>query len=275
MDEWHLMLARARIRLGVSQADLAARAHVSYASVKAYEQGKRHPSRPYLTAMLDALKIDRVERNLIMAAAGYASDGLSFRPTNDDLTFTVEEAAREIERYQWPAFIVDEMMGVPCANRMAQRLWGVDLDREFLDPVERNLLSVASNPRFAERCVNLDEILAVMVAVWKGHHRGPESLDDPSPFFAAMLERFASGDPAVVGRFAHPWQTVPGRTAKLRWDYPVVWDAPGIGVMRFHAFASAASEPDGLSFNDWIPLDADTWLRLEQLRDRAEESPGA
>ena len=191
MDDWYRMLARARSRLGVSQADLAARSHVSHASVKAYEEGKRHPSRLYLTAMLDALKIDRVERNLIMAGAGYASDGMSFRPTHDDLTFTVDEAALEIERYHWPAFIVDEMMGVPCANRMAQRLWGVDLDREFLDPIGRNLLSVASNPRFAERCVNLDEILAILVSVWKGHHRGPESVDNPSPFFGAMLERFA------------------------------------------------------------------------------------
>lgn len=273
MDDWFRLLARARSRLGVSQADLAARSHVSHASVKAYEEGKRHPSRPYLTAMLDALKIDRVERNLIMAGAGYASDGMSFRPTHDDLTFTVDEAAQEIERYQWPAFIVDEMMGVPCANRMAQRLWGVDLDREFLDPIGRNLLSVASNPRFAERCVNLDEILAILVSVWKGHHRGPESVDNPSPFFGAMLERFASGDPAVIGRFAHAWQTVPGRRAKLRWDYPVVWDVPDIGVMRFHAFASAASEPDGLSFNDWIPLDAATWERLGQLRDCPEEPP--
>jgi len=275
MDDWFQLLAQARSRLKITQADLAARSHVSYSSVKAYEEGKRHPSRPYLTALLDALKLDRVERNLILAAAGYASDGMSFRPTNADLTFTVDEAAREIERYQWPAFVVDEMMGVPCANRMAQRLWGVDLEREFLDPTERNLLSVASNPRFAQRCVNLDEILAILVAVWKGHHRGPESLEDPSPFFGAMLEHLLGGDPAVVGRFAHAWQTGSGRTAKLRWDYPVVWNEPNIGVMRFHAFASAASEPDGLSFNDWIPLDPDTWARLQQLRHRPEASPGA
>jgi len=268
MGDWFDMLARARSRLGVSQAELAARSHVSHSSIKAYEEGKRHASRVYLTALLDALKIDRVERNLIMTAAGYASDGLSFRPTNDDLTFTVDEAATEIERYPWPAFIVDEMMGVPCANRMAQRLWGVDLDREFLNPTERNLLSVASNPRFARRCANLDEILAVLVAVWKGHHRGPESVDDPSPFFGAMLDRFLNGEPEVIARFTRAWQTGGARTPKLRWDYPVVWDEPDVGIMRFHCFASAASEPDGLSFNDWIPLDADTWLRLEQLRQR-------
>ena len=274
MEDWFHLLSQARSRLGISQADLAARSRVSRSSVKAYEEGRRHPSRPYLAALLDALKLDRVERNRIMIAAGFASDGMSFRPTNDDLTFTVDEAAREIERYQWPAFLVDEMMGVPCANRMAQRLWGIDLERELLDPTERNLLSVVSNPRIARRCVNLDEILGVMVAVWKGHHRGPESLENPSPLFGAMLERFLDGDPAVVARFVQAWQTAPARTPKLRWDYSVVWDEPDIGVMRFHCFASAASEPDGLSFNDWIPLDSDTWVRLEQLRRRSDESPG-
>ena len=108
----------------------------------------------------------------------------------------------------------------------------------------------------------------MLVAVWKGHHRGPEDLDNTSPFFGAMLERFLDGDPAVIAGFAAAWQTGPARTPKLRWDYPVVWDEPGIGVMRFHCFASAASEPDGLSFNDWIPLDAETWVRLEQVRQR-------
>jgi transcriptional regulator with XRE-family HTH domain len=268
MDDWSRQFARVRSRLGISQAELAALSHVSHASIKAYEEGKRHPSRPYLAALLDALKLDRAERNSIMTAAGYASDGLSLRATNEDVTFTIEEAAREIERYAWPAFIVNEMMGVPCANRVAQTLWGVDLDREFLDPNERNLFSVVSNPRIATRCVNLDEVLLVVVAVWKGHHRGAETLDAPSPLFGAMLEQFLNGDPAVVGRFAAAWQTGAPRTPKLRWDYPVVWDEPGIGVMRFHCFASAASEVDGLSFNDWIPLDAVTWERLERVRRR-------
>ena len=64
-----------------------------FRSSVSYEEGRRHPSRPYLAALLDALKLDRVERNRIMIAAGFASDGMSFRPTNDDLTFTVDEGA--------------------------------------------------------------------------------------------------------------------------------------------------------------------------------------
>ena len=53
---------------------------------------------------------------------------------------------------------------------------------------------------------------------------------------------------------------------KIRWSYPVVWNEPGVGEMRFHCFASAANEEDGLSFQDWIPLDAETWSALGRLQ---------
>jgi transcriptional regulator with XRE-family HTH domain len=265
MSEWFEMLAESRNRLGISQADLAARSHVSLPSVKSYELGKRHPSRPYLVAILDVLKLDRSERNRILTAAGYATDGMAFRPNNPDLVFTAEETVVEIERYRWPAFVVDEMMGIVAANEAAQRLWGVDLGREFMDPVERNLLSVASAPRFVARCANIAEALRVIVSVWKGHHRGAEQLENPSPMFGAILARFLEGDPKVVAQFLDAWQTVPPRTPKLRWDYPIVWKDPRAGMMRFHAFASAASEPDGLSFNDWIPVGSESWAALERL----------
>ena len=74
MAEWFSLLVSARQRLGLSQAELAARASVSLATVKAYEQGKRHPSRPYLIALLDAMKLEVMERNDVLEAAGYASD---------------------------------------------------------------------------------------------------------------------------------------------------------------------------------------------------------
>ncbi len=88
--------------------------------------------------------------------------------------------------------------------------------------------------------------------------------------FAAILKRFFQGDPAYVARFLDIWQRTPGQPdAKLRWSYRMDWNEPGIGLMRFHGFVSSANEPDGLSFNDWIPLDAATWERLALLKERA------
>ena len=49
----------------------------------------------------------------------------------------------------------------------------------------------------------------------------------------------------------------------------MVWVDPDVGTLRFRAMVNTASEPDGLAFNDWIPLDAATWdglARLEKLR---------
>jgi len=78
------------------------------------------------------------------------------------------------------------------------------------------------------------------------------------------------GDPKYVARFLQLWETAPSAwDKKARWTYPVVWDEPGIGILRFESIASPANDPDGLAFNDWIPLDAATWQGLEQLKARA------
>jgi len=266
------MLTEARTRLGLSQAELAARAHVSLASVKSYEQGRRHPSRPYLVAMLDALQIDRGWRNEILSAAGFSPDGLAVRPHNiEEWQFSGLEADKEIATYAWPSFVLTERMEVIAANAVAQALWGVDLRREFVDPIERNLISVASNPRFADRISNWDEAMETVAAMAKGFHRTDETLEDPSPYLRAVLERFLAGDPRYVQRLAKAWEraTFTRTQQRVRWSYAVDWDEPDIGPMRFRCLVSTMSEIDGLAVNDWIPRDAESWTNLDRLKHRA------
>jgi hypothetical protein len=38
--------------------------------------------------------------------------------------------------------------------------------------------------------------------------------------------------------------------------------------MRFLAVVNTASEPDGLAFNDWMPVGAETWKNFEELQKR-------
>lgn len=262
------MLSRARLRLGVTQAELAERTHISANTIKAYEAGRRHPSRPYLVAILDALKIGREERNGILADAGYASDGYEIGPWGyGQFMFTADEAAAFIEAYDWPAFLLGEMMDLTAANATAQRLWHVDLTREYLEPGDRNMLSVASDPRFGPRVANLPDVLRVMASVFKGHHRGAETLDSPSPLLASVLERFMTGDPAYLQLLLRAWQEAVPRTPKIRWEYPIVWSDPDVGMLRFRCLVNPATEPDGLAFNDWIPLDAQTWNGLHRLKE--------
>ena len=262
------MLAAARVRLGLTQADLAERSHVSANTIKAYEAGRRHPSRPYLAALLDALKIGREERNKILGDAGYVSDGYELGPwVYSGFMFTPNEAAEFIEQYDWPAFLLAEMLDVAAANAAAQRLWRVDLSTEFLNPGERNLLSLVSDPRFGTRLANMPDALRVMAAVMKGHHRGAESLDNPSPVLASILDGFMTGDPAYLQVLLQSWQDAVPRTPKIRWEYPVSWSEPEVGTLRFRCLVNPAAEPDGLAFNDWIPLDAQTWDGLRRLKE--------
>ena len=264
MAEWHTLLVSARQRLNLSQANLASRAHISLAAVKAYEQGKRHPSRPYLIAMLDAMKLEIMERNTVLDAAGYSSDARDVMPGLDGLQFTLQSAQREVDRASWPAFVLNEVSELVVANATALKLLGLDL-ADYPTITERSLLAVASDPRFADRLENWDEALGTMASVFKGHFRGAEDLATPSPVFNAMLTKFLAGDPQYVARFMALWQQVDPAPLLMRWHYRIVWRDPAAGRMEFDAVVSNCNEGEGWSFHDWIPLDATSWSALASV----------
>ena len=265
--EWSRRLRDARESLGLSRSELAARASLSGETIRAYETGKRNATAPTLRAIIDALGLEQVERNQVLTAAGFAPEGPPLAPeVTAGYVFTVEEAALQIEEYAWPSMVINESMEIVAANQVAQRLWSIDLFREFPNPVDRNLLTVASDPRFGGKVVNWDEAVGTAIAVLKGHHRGAETEPEgTSAYFAEVIQRFSAGDPEFVGRFVRLWQDVQPRMPKVRWSYPLVWEEPEVGTLRFEIIVSSASEPDALAFNDWIPLDAATWAALSDL----------
>jgi hypothetical protein len=162
--------------------------------------------------------------------------------------------------------VVNTLMEVLNANRLCQKLWGIDLRYEYRQPVERNLLSVASTPRFADRVLNWDEAVASGVGVVKDHfEKEPEGT---SPYYVAVMRHFQAGDPKYIKRFLDVWERTPAHPSKVAWTYKVVWDEPGIGVMRFLSLVNVGSEPDGFGWNDWIPIDSESWSRLEALKAR-------
>jgi transcriptional regulator with XRE-family HTH domain len=157
MDEWRRALREARERLGLSRDEAARLSGVSMNTVKSYELGRRRPLRHHLGAVLTAYRLNREEQRPILEGAGFvANDGWE-GDGSGHLWHSAEEAEAEVQRHDWPAFVLDEFVRVVAANDAAQRLWGVDLRHEFTSSVDRNLLSVASNPRFADRCVNWDK----------------------------------------------------------------------------------------------------------------------
>ena len=267
---WSQALKAARERLGLSRARLADLASLSAETVRAYETGRRSATAQTLTAILDALKVEARTRNVILTGAGFAVPDTLFPPDQvPNYFFTVEEAAEEVERCRWPACVVNDVMELVAANQLVQRLWGVDLNSELTGSLERNLLGVASDPRFAEKVANWDEAVGTAIGVLKGHHFEPDARpQDSSAYFSEMMKRFLEGDPRYVRRFLDLWEVTPARAPKSRWSYPIVWEEPGLGTLRFQVQVSTCSEPDGLAFNDWIPLDAATWQALETLTAR-------
>jgi transcriptional regulator with XRE-family HTH domain len=274
MDEWRTQLRRAREHLRLSREAAARLSGVGAAAIKTYELGNRRAPQPKLMSLLIAYRLSHEEQRRVLEAAGYVAHDRMQASNAVQLWFTAEEAEAEVQRQVWPAFVLDEFVRLIAANDVAQRLWGVDLRVEFTNPVERNLLSVASNPRFADRCLNWDEAVRFILSAFKAHDWAPERVEQPGPYFAAVMEHFMQGDPRYVGRFLQAWEAADTVwTRKERFTYPIVWDEPGIGTMHFKALSSSASDPDGLSFNDWIPLDADTWHALVQLKARGSAYP--
>jgi hypothetical protein len=244
-------------------------AGVSAETIKAYETGLRQPTRTFLVSILDALRIERQQRNDILVGAGFAPDGERLGALGlPHYMFSLAEAAEHLQEKPWPAFVLNEYTEVVAVNSLAELLWDIDLEREFPEQLDRNLVSVASSPRFADRVENWDEVMQQGLGVFKGHHRGPEDIDNASPYFQQVLERFLKGDPKYVGRLMELWQETMPREPRVRWEYEVQWNEPGIGRMRFLSIVNTANEQDGLAFNDWIPVGAESWANLEQLKKR-------
>jgi len=263
---WFERLRRLREQEGASRAELAARSGMSLASIKAYEAGLRHPSRPALSNLLDALSADAFARQEILVGAGFAPDGRSPAEHLPDEWFTLADAATEIAGLSHPACVTTELFEVVAANALIQRVWEVDLHQELGGPFERGFLSMLSTPRFAHRLMNWEEALSVAVAVVKGHYGGDAAIDPMRhPYLAAAVQHLLNGSPEYVQKFLGLWMNVPGRMYRVRLSYPVVWKHSELGPLRFAAVTGPANRQPSLWFNDWVPLDAHTASGVQQL----------
>lgn len=273
MDEqnippWAILLKAARERLGLSRPKLAGLAALPRDTLRRWEDGSRHPSETRLRRLLDALDCPTAEANGILEAAGYRPEPTLFPNWRFPRYFyTLEELQNAVEDVPWPQYVINDNVEVVAANTAVQALWGIDFAQEQRQrsAAQMNLLSVANDYRFTEHVANWDECVAVLAGVFKGRPDDSRNLDQPDAYFNSVLEEFAKGDPAYLSRLIEIFTTTPAREPKVRWMFPVIW-RDDVGEMRFMNVISTASEPDGLSFNDWHPLDAETWTVLEQVK---------
>jgi transcriptional regulator with XRE-family HTH domain len=268
LTEWQIALRKHRRAVRLTRDQLAEQAAVSPETVKAYELGRRKPSRELLVAMLDALHVDRAGRNAILMQAGFAPDGQLLAPTNPGYWFDIDRARKQIANYPWPASVHTEFMEVVALNKPAMALWSIDHDPSELDAMERNLVAGASHPHWTKRIVNWEEIMRIGIGSMKGLSRGPEtSPEGTSTYFSAVMERFLAGSPEYVSRVLQMWDSVEPREPSARWTAPLEVDHPAYGRMRFWWISSVASADDGLYFVDLIPSDGATWEKVNGFGD--------
>jgi transcriptional regulator with XRE-family HTH domain len=265
---WRDLLRAERLRLGLSQVELGALVGVSPETIRKYEAGGRTPARGTLVRLVAALQLSAVQVRVILRGAGFAAADTMFPADSyPDYYFSVAELRSYVEQVPWPQFVTNDLAQVVAANHAAQALWEIDFTAELArrSQAQLSLLSVAAERRFSERVVNWSECLTVLAGIFKGRPRDAIALEDPGAFFTEVLTAYAANDPAAIPQLISAWDSTPAQAGKVRWSYPLVWREPDIGDIQFLSLVSIASEPDALSFNDWIPLDAASHVRLAQV----------
>lgn len=269
-DGWRKILRDTRKGVGISQTELAERLGLSPETIRSYETKGRHPSASVLEQLVAALKIPNAVANEMRASVGHPLRSTIFDGVHDaHRYYTRDELHAVVETIPWPEFVVDDAIEVVAANATVQALWQVDFshERKTRSRAQMNLIAVASERQFGDRVQNWDECVGIMISMFKTIDP-PYSLEEPTPYFQEVINEFIKGDPVFLSRLLKVWERTEPMEGKIRWTYPVVWADPDFGVLRFLATVSLANEEHATFFNDWHPVDAETWQRLEQLKAR-------
>ena len=273
MTGWQADLRAARRQQGISLKDLAARAHISAETLRAYEHDRRRPTRPHLLAVLGALALPAADANDILQRAGFAPEPALYAPDEfPDYDFRVGEVQRFLDGRPWPAMATDAGMRLLAVNAAMQALWGIDFKREKRRRAtdEMTLFAIAGDYNFVDRITNWVEVLRAYAAINKG--RPPSRARTPADKIISSSQAMAAGDPEVRERIAKTWKRAKPAPGRIQVDVPLRWRDPRLGELRFRSVSTIASEQDEIRFRDWHPVDAETWQRLAKVIARARRA---
>lgn len=262
--DWIVAIKTWRDRRGMSQGALAERSGLSLGSIKSYETGARRPSKEALETLISALGVPVDEANQILGGAGYAVDwrGLfeeRYAPP------TVEEMADEASGVPWPVLVTNQAFDLVTANKAAQRLFEVDLTREYTGYGERNVLSRLTDDEFATRMENWDEVVTFMCGLAKAdaRWRTPDP-GRPAPWLEEAVKRLLGGSPARIKRLMELWEAADSIPHGILRPYSVRWRHEG-EVLSFSCRMVMADIWGEMHWNEWIPEDEPTWHLVNEL----------
>ena len=266
MKTWNRLLAEARKSVGLTQAELAGKCGLSIDTVKAYEVGRRRPRAAALNRLLTALNVDWRSRNNVLISGAFSPGPLwPGGRSSAERYLTVEEASELVALRAWPALVLNEKLEVLATNDAGFRILEISPDR-LSDPIGRSLLTIVMERQIGQRLVNWDDAVSAMIALFKAHMDRAESIAEPSSYFSAVLARVYEGDAGHVRRFLDLWEVTPGfYPQKVAWTYPMTWDIPEIGEIRLRGFVNSVNDVLCLDIDDWIPVDPESFKRLDRL----------
>jgi transcriptional regulator with XRE-family HTH domain len=253
---WQRALREHRLRLRLSQPDVARRSGLSVSAVRSYESGDRHPSREALTAVIDALGLTSEQANPILNGAGYAGNwhaiyNEAYGPRD------VSWFAEQVERFAWPVFVTNEASDLIAANKASRRILDIPPGHALPDG-EWNMLAEGSKPKLAERLESWDDNMRFTLGLGKALVRREVNPERVPPWVAKAYERFLQGDPALVTRMLQLWSSSEPVAHTTRMTYPVRWRREDGTLLRFTAIMTVADVWHVFAWHDWIPDDAET-----------------
>jgi transcriptional regulator with XRE-family HTH domain len=260
--DWRRALREHRERRRLSQAEVAHRAGLSLASVRAYENGARHPTLEALSAMIAAIGLTPEEATPVRAGAGYAAE-LNYLIYGKYASRENEALAQEVGRYHWPAAVLNQIGDLLAANDALYAVFGPTLGAVLRDdPEARNLIALTTDPRFVPNVLNWDEVMTFIIGLTKGDVRTEHNLERPAPNTQVLMRRFLAGDPAYITRTLKLWESVPPLEHWTRHNYRFHWRGHDSRELRFRVVFHVADVWNELFWCDYVPEDAETWQTL-------------
>jgi transcriptional regulator with XRE-family HTH domain len=261
------MLRAERLRAYLTQEQLAIRCSMSVETIRKYEGGSRAPGRDRLIRLLDAMRVPQPRAGILLATCGYAPRQVPGDAPGTVKGFSLELAARSIERIPWPRLIADDTFGVAAANSAARLLFGLSPERDLTTHARarNNLLAVLADPVVAGRVANLDACLAAVARAVKSALEKAMPPDDAESFADDILEACAHRDPSFGGRALRAWESTPRARSAFGDGFAVAWHGSDGATGRFIAASSPISGVTGYLHIDIHPADSASHIVLEEL----------
>ncbi|MBI5947201.1 MAG: helix-turn-helix domain-containing protein [Chloroflexi bacterium] len=282
MSNFSSLLKEARERAGLTQAELARAIGLSAATIASWETGRRRPrldergrdGRQLVIEAADALGLGAAHLNEMLADLGLALVPAGRMVPLLDRRKSVAVIQAECAAYAWPTLAMNEDFEVVAWNDAANELSELDFGTDLAEPGARHLLRMALSDHYRDKLLNWDDVIAVMVAMWKVIVPDVLSFGSATPYFQNLMGYVFAHHGAEIDRLLRIWEETPPHTEGRRLEFNTDWRTSDGTLLHFHCQLTPWSDFDGTGAFDWHPADAATWDWLDKRRDaRRPSSP--